>query len=83
MYEQATISVSKPLLTIMIFWMTVTFAVWGLLAARNATIIATMLISALSASGAIFLILEMYHPYEGLMRISDAPLRAAIAHLNQ
>jgi hypothetical protein len=83
MYEQGTTAVSKPLLAIMIFWLTVTFAIWGLLAARNITIIATMLMSALSASGAIFLILEMYDPYEGLMRVSDAPLRAAIAHLGQ
>jgi len=83
MYEQGTTSVSKPLLGIMIFWLTVTFAIWGLLAARNVTLIATMLISALSASGAIFLILEMYNPYEGLIRVSDAPLRAAIAHLGQ
>ena len=83
MYEQGTTSVSKPLLGIMIFWLTVTFAIWGLLAARNITLIATMLISALSASGAIFLILEMYNPYEGLIRVSDAPLRAAIAHLGQ
>ena len=83
MYEQGTTSVSKPLLGIMIFWLTVTFAIWGLLAARNVTLIATMLISALSASGAIFLILEMYNPYEGWIRVSDAPLRAAIAHLGQ
>jgi hypothetical protein len=83
MYEQGTTSVSKPLLGIMIFWLTVTFAIWGLLAARNVTLIATMLISALSASGAIFLILAMYNPYEGFIRVSDAPLRAAIAHLGQ
>ena len=83
MYEQETMSVSKPLLAVMIFWLTVTFAIWGLLAARNVTLIATILIAALSASGAIFLILEMYNPFQGLILVSDAPLRAAIAHLGQ
>ena len=83
MYEQGTLSVSKPLLIMMVFWLTVTFVIWGLLAPPNATVIATMLASALSASGAIFLILEMYSPYEGLIRVSDAPLRAALAHLGQ
>jgi len=83
MYEQGTMSVSKPLLAVMIFWLTVTFAIWGLLAARNVTLIATILIAALSASGAIFLILEMYNPFQGLILVSDAPLRAAIAHLGQ
>jgi hypothetical protein len=81
MYEQGTLSVSKPLLITMVFWLTVTFVIWGLLAPPNVTVIVTMLASALSASGAIFLILEMYSPYEGLIRISDAPIRAALAHL--
>jgi len=31
--------------------------------------------------GAIFLILEMYAPYQGLIQIPKAPLRAAIAQL--
>jgi hypothetical protein len=81
MYEQGTLSISKPLLVIMVFWLTVTFVVWGLLAPPNGTVIAVVLTSALSASGAILLILEMYSPYEGIIRVSDAPLRAALAHL--
>ncbi|WP_051979323.1 hypothetical protein [Edaphobacter aggregans] len=81
MYEQATLVVSKPLLVIMVFWLTVTFVIWGLLAPPNGTVIAVMLASALSASGAILLILEMYSPYEGFIRVADAPLRAALAHL--
>jgi hypothetical protein len=27
--------------------------------------------------------LELYSPYEGLIRVSDAPLRAALTHLGQ
>jgi hypothetical protein len=38
--------------------------------------------SALAVSGAIFLILAMYHPF-GLIRVSGAPLRAAVAQLGQ
>jgi hypothetical protein len=81
MYEQGTLSISKPLLAIMVFWLTVTFVIWGLLAPPNGTVIAAILASALSVSGAILLILEMYSPYEGFIRVSDAPLRAALAHL--
>ncbi len=81
MYEQGTLSISKPLLVIMVFWLIVTFVIWGLLAPPNGTVIAAMLASALSVSGAILLILEMYSPYEGIIRVSDAPLRAALAHL--
>jgi hypothetical protein len=83
LFEQRTQSVSKPLLVTMVFWLTVTFVVWGLLAPPNRAVIGAMLASALSASGAILLILAMYSPYEGFMRVSDAPLRAALACLAQ
>jgi hypothetical protein len=82
-YEQGTTTVSKPLLVIMVFWLCVIFLVWGVLASPNVTLLATLSVSALSVSGAIFLILEMYSPYQGLIRVSDAPLRAALEHLGR
>ena len=45
--------------------------------------IATLFLCALSVSGAIFLILEMYTPYQGLIQVSSAPLREALAHLGR
>jgi len=38
---------------------------------------------ALSLSGAIYLILELNQPFAGLFKISDAPMRDAIAEMNQ
>lgn len=83
MYEQQATSVSKPLVIVMIFWLTIVFVSWGLFAPSNGTVIATFFVAALAVSGAVFLILEMYTPYGGLIRISSAPLRAAFAHLGQ
>ena len=83
MYEQAITSVSMPLLIVLVLWLTVIFVSFGLFAPFNATVVSSLLVSALSVSGAIFLILEMYGPYSGLIQISSAPLRAAIAHLGQ
>jgi len=83
MYEQATTSISLPMLVILVLWLTVIFLSFGLLAPANATVIASLLVSALSVSGAIFLILEMYGPYDGLIQVSKAPLRAAIAQLGR
>ena len=37
----------------------------------------------LAVSGAIFLILEMYAPYGGMIQVADAPLRAVLLHLGQ
>jgi hypothetical protein len=83
MFEQASTSVSRPLLVVLIFWLTLVFISFGLFAPANVTVIATLFLCALSVSGAIFLILAMYTPFEGLMQISSAPLRSALAHLGQ
>jgi len=42
-----------------------------------------MFVSALSVSAAIFLILQMNRPLEGLLQVSNAPLRKALEHLGQ
>jgi hypothetical protein len=83
MAEQRVNSVSVPLLIVLIFWLTIIFTSFGLFAPRNATVVVSLLVSALSVSGAIFLILEMYAPYAGLIHVSSAPLRAALTRLGQ
>jgi hypothetical protein len=83
MYEQGAASISMPLLAVLVFWLTALFISFGLFAPRNGTVVASLLISALSVSGAIFLILEMYAPYAGLIQVSRAPLRAALAQLGK
>ena len=83
MYEQGVGSVSKPMLVILIFWLTAIFISFGLCALRNATVITALFVSGLSVSAAIFLILEMYTAFSGLIKISSAPLRAAVTHLGQ
>jgi hypothetical protein len=66
-----------PLLVVLVFWLTTLFISFGLFAPRNGTVVASLFISALSVSGAILMILEMYTPYSGLVQVSSAPLRAA------
>jgi hypothetical protein len=83
MYEQGTTSVSLPLLVVLVLWLTLILGSFGLFAPANATVITSLCLSALSVSGAIFLILEMYSPYSGVIQVSSAPLRAALAHLGQ
>jgi len=83
LYEQRLSSVSMPVLVVLTFWVTALFVSFGLFAPFNTTTIASLVVSALSVSGAIFLILEMYTPYAGLIQISSAPLRAALAQLGQ
>jgi hypothetical protein len=81
--QQAGSSVPLPFLVVMVFWLTVIFTSFGLFAPRNPAVIATLVVCALSVSGAIYLILELDNPFAGLMRISAAPLHNAIAQIGQ
>jgi hypothetical protein len=81
--EQRGSSIPMPFLVLLIFWVTIIFLSFGLFAPSNATVIAALLLCAISVSGAIFLILELDRPFGGLVKISDIPLRNAIAHLGE
>jgi hypothetical protein len=70
-------------LVVLVFWLVVLFASFGLFAPRNALVIAGLVICALSVSSAIFLTLELARPFGGFMQISSAPLRNALAHLGE
>lgn len=83
MFEQAGSFISVPVLLLVVFWLALIFISFGLFAPRNPTAIATLFFCAVSVSGAIFLILEMYRPFQGVMKVSSAPLRTALAHLGQ
>jgi hypothetical protein len=76
-------SVSRTFLAVVIFWLSMTFASFGLGAPRNATVLTVFAISALSVAGAVFLILELDGPFEGLIRISSEPFRFALAQLSR
>lgn len=83
LFAQAGNSIPLPFLVVLVFWLSVLFVSFGLLAPRNATVIAALLLCALSVSGSIFLILEMDTPLAGLLKISSAPLRYALSQLGQ
>lgn len=72
-----------PFLVVLVFWLCVIFASFGLYAPGNLTVIATLGVCALSVAGAIFLILELAQPFAGVIRVSSAPLRGVLAHLGQ
>jgi hypothetical protein len=81
MFEQSGSAISPPFLSVLVFWLIVLFLAFGLYAPPNATVIAAMFVGALSVAGALFLILELDQPYEGLLQLSPEPLRAALARI--
>jgi hypothetical protein len=76
-------SVPTPFLVIILFWLTITFISFGLFAPQNLTVTSALFVCALSVAGAVFLILEMDGPFEGLIRVSPEPLKYALARLGQ
>jgi hypothetical protein len=72
-----------PFLVVLLFWLTMLHISFGLFAPRNGTVITVLLISAVSISGAIFIILDMTHPLQGVIKVSSAPMRKALEHLGQ
>ncbi len=76
-------AVPRSFLIVVIFWLTATFTSFGLYAPRNATVVAVLGMAALSVAAAVFLILELDGPLDGMVKISSEPLRYALARLGQ
>ena len=83
MFAQVSSAIPLLFLVVLVVWLTVLFASFGVLAPRNLTVVAALALCALSVSGSIFLILEMSRPLEGLIKVSSAPLHFALSHLGQ
>ena len=81
--EQTAGSIPMPFLVVLVFWLAMLFTSFGLFSPSNATVVAVLLVCALSVAGAIYLVLEMDRPFGGLIQISMAPLRNALAHLGK
>ena len=80
-FEQNVVPVPNLLLYMLVGWLIVLFLSFGIFAPRNVTVLIGLCMAASAVCGAILLILEMYHPQLGLIRISDAPLRAALERI--
>jgi hypothetical protein len=72
-------AIQVPFLAVLLFWMTIMFAGFALLAPANTTTLAALVVCALSVSGAVFLILELDHPFSGVMAIRSESLRGVLA----
>jgi hypothetical protein len=81
LFEHADTSIPIPFLAILIFWLAIIFMSFSLFSRLTPINIVAMLVFAISASAALFLILELSQAFVGLMQISSTPLRAALAPL--
>ena len=78
LYQQKASSISIPFLVVVVFWITIMFVSFGLFAPPNWTVLFTLLVCAFSVSGALFLVLELDRPFEGLIQIPSLPIQEAL-----
>jgi len=81
LFEQTETSISVTMLIVLISWLAIIFMSAGLFAPPNATVVIALMLAALSVSGAIFLILELDMPFDGVIQISQKPMYNALIHL--
>jgi hypothetical protein len=78
---QAVSSVSKPLLIALILWLLVIFFGFSLLAPVNLPSTLALVAGAFSVACAVFIILELDHPFAGIIRIPSDPMINTLSHL--
>lgn len=76
-------SVPRPFLAVLVSWLTLTFVSFGLFAPRNGMVVTVLFVCALSVGSAVFLVLEMDGPFDGLLKASSDSIRSAHARLGQ
>jgi len=75
---QASSVVSTPVVFIVVAWLFVILFGFSLISPPGPVPATALVISAAAVSAAIFLILELYHPFDGAIRISNRPLLDAV-----
>jgi len=68
-------------LALLVFWLTLLFASFGLFAPRNLTSAVTLTLCALAVAGAFGMILELERGFGGLIHISPEPMHQAVKTL--
>ena len=74
-------SIPVPLLLVVVSWLAAIFVSFGLFAPPNATVVVTLALGALAVSAAIFIIMELYTPFRGVLRISPTPVLEALSQI--
>jgi uncharacterized membrane protein len=74
-------SIPVPFLALLIFWLAIVFASFGLFAPANPTTVVVLFLCSLAVSGGIVLIEELDNPLSGLIQISSDSMRKALVEI--
>src|SRR5499427_2544811 len=71
-------SIPVPFLVLLIFWLTIVFASFGLFAPQNPTAMIALLLCSVAVAGGIYLIEELDNPHSGLIRVPFDSMQKAL-----
>jgi hypothetical protein len=74
-------NIPVPFLVLLIFWLTIVFASFGLFAPTNSVTITSLLLCAVAVSGGIMVIEELDNPMSGLIRMPFEPMQKALVEI--
>ena len=77
-FTQGEDAIPLPFFIVLVFWLVAIFASFSLFAEPGPIVIASTLVFALSVSSALFLIVDLSHPFQGLMQISNYHLHMVL-----
>jgi hypothetical protein len=80
---QSASPISWPLLVVVVVWSVLLFFGFGLVSPTNATTVTALALGAFAVASAVFLIIELSHPYTGLFRIPPGALEETIDALGR
>jgi len=81
--EQTGHSIPIPFLVLLIFWLAIVFASFGLFAPANPTAMVALLLCSLAVAGGIALIQDLSEHQSGLIRLPLEPMRNALNEIAQ
>jgi hypothetical protein len=79
--QEAGSAISMPFLVVVVSWLALIFACFGLLGPDNSTVRVIIILCAMAVSTAVLLMLELDRPFQGFITISMEPMQSALEHL--
>ena len=77
-FTQGDDAIPLPFFVVLVFWLVAIFASFSLFAEPGPIVAASTLVFALSVSSALFLIVDLSHPFQGLMQVSNHHLHMVL-----
>jgi hypothetical protein len=76
-------TIPPGLLVLLVFWLVLLFASYGLFAPRHTTTMVVFLLASVATAGAVVLLVDLQRPGRGFVHFSAAPMEHAVAAMGQ